>query len=349
MLLQGGRRKDGVCEDSWWLEIKGEDSKGVGAGEAGLLRAPPSVAPPLPAPSPPFPLMSNDVESFRHPNQGSQSAADTSLPDIPSIFNTESAVTAAVGLKSDGSGLGGSNHPFIFDQTTLLESTQPTYPLSSLNSPGFQVNAFASKMEVLRQSRLGLPPSPSTSAVSVDEADKAARRAWQGLKDLGERSGVRAGGMNTETSVSESLSGQMGKGSGLPWDQQLESAQVAAGRRYVASLPSDRVPLGYLQLVLDDIRALRATRQRAAALKAYQKLQSPIIKTGNGDHHLADGMIGGDVGRGGQEGMEYLLSHIQDMSRGSSTNPMTFRAEELRLGDVEPLLAEYAELVSVFG
>ena len=101
----------------------------------------------------------------------------------------------------------------------------------------------------------------------MDEADEAAvRRAWRGLRDLGERCrAASAGGGPTGDALA-------GGGSEGGASLSLEAVHVAAGRRYVASLPVDGMPLGYLQLVLDDLRALRAARQRAVASAASEKL-----------------------------------------------------------------------------
>lgn len=101
-----------------------------------------------------------------------------------------------------------------------------------------QAASAAAEMEQLRQARLGLPALPDSAArraaveAAADDADAAAERARRGLVDLGR---------------------QWSEGSGGDGGRAMdptggEAVHVAAGRRYIASMSHESIPLGYLQV-----------------------------------------------------------------------------------------------------
>ncbi|GAX84183.1 hypothetical protein CEUSTIGMA_g11606.t1 [Chlamydomonas eustigma] len=136
----------------------------------------------------------------------------------------------------------------------------------------------------------GLLNSPASS-------NEAADRARQGLLILG-RQLLQAGDEDVKN-VGAGRRQADNKMSGIITSSQDEIGEekmyINAARRYLRAFTAEDLPLGLLQLVLDDFYALRAWRQRSFAAAALESLFTTknLDCSPAGCHHEAAGLQGG--------------------------------------------------------
>lgn len=192
-----------------------------------------------------------------------------------------------------------------------------------------QAAADAAELEQLRLHKLGLPAvrehgreaqEAAAAAATRQQADRDARAALAALGRSLQQGGDGQGGAAAE--------GFQAQGE---WD---EEEWIAVARRHLAGQGPETVPLGRLQLVLQDLQVLRRQQQRAAAADAADAAVAAVEGSRQGD----GGRLSSAAG--------LLASGLLGKGCGASVVSRFMSVEQLRMGDVAAVMQEYARLVA---